>query len=287
MSNAAITWSYRQHTGSASTKAVLVALADLARDESDLKAFPCLKEICERTELNRKTVINALDALVKGGFVTDSGERKGKTGQIRVFQFTLDKSPKNGTIKESHFFPTTVPETDGKSPTFSSKSPKNGTRIPYIPILTQREPMTPESSLSPKLTGLHEHYCELTGFRIRQSVGELNRSHSWYLFNQYGFTDDDLVAVVRYLQRKIKDGSRNAGALKFDNLIVQLDRFEEDLGLARAEERNRKPAPTPRERVLEQARPTVVPMTPKDAQITAKPVGELIANLKRAAGMNT
>jgi hypothetical protein len=47
-----------------------------------------------------------------------------------------------------------------------------------------------------------------------------------------GYTPQDVRTVIRYLQREIRAGRRNVGALKLSNLL-QLDRFEEDLQISR------------------------------------------------------
>ena len=52
----------------------------------------------------------------------------------------------------------------------------------------------------------------------------------------------DLRRVVTYLQREIREGRRNVGALKLSNLL-QLDRFEEDLHIRRV--RLEAPPPPP------------------------------------------
>ena len=44
----------------------------------------------------------------------------------------------------------------------------------------------------------------------------------------------DLQRVIRYLQREIREGRRNVGALKLSNLL-QVDRFEEDLNISRVQ----------------------------------------------------
>lgn len=47
-----------------------------------------------------------------------------------------------------------------------------------------------------------------------------------------GFAPQELWHVVRYLQKEVRAGRRNVGALKLSNLL-QLDRFEEDLNISR------------------------------------------------------
>lgn len=44
----------------------------------------------------------------------------------------------------------------------------------------------------------------------------------------------DLLRVIRYLQRGIRENRRTVGALKLSNLL-QIDRFEEDLNISRAQ----------------------------------------------------
>jgi hypothetical protein len=56
----------------------------------------------------------------------------------------------------------------------------------------------------------------------------------YYEFFRAGFTQADLERVIRYLQREIREGRRNVGALKLSNLL-QLDRFEEDLHISRVQ----------------------------------------------------
>lgn len=75
----------------------------------------------------------------------------------------------------------------------------------------------------------HACYCRLTGQRVSL---RFDRERLWYDFFHAGFDQADLQRVIRYLQREIREGRRNVGALKLSNLL-QLDRFEEDLNISR------------------------------------------------------
>lgn len=75
----------------------------------------------------------------------------------------------------------------------------------------------------------HACYCRLTGQRVSL---RFDRERLWYEFFHAGFDEADLQRVIRYLQREIREGRRNIGALKLSNLL-QLDRFEEDLNISR------------------------------------------------------
>ena len=90
----------------------------------------------------------------------------------------------------------------------------------------------------------HALYCQLTGQRV--SLG-FDRERLWYELFRAGFNEADLQRVIRYLQREIREGRRNVGALKLSNLL-QIDRFEEDLNISRVQlytPKPAKPAPPP------------------------------------------
>ena len=77
----------------------------------------------------------------------------------------------------------------------------------------------------------HALYCRLTGQRVSL---RFDRERLWYELFHAGFDEADLERVIRYLQREIREGCRNVGALKLSNLL-QLDRFEEDLNISRVQ----------------------------------------------------
>lgn len=77
----------------------------------------------------------------------------------------------------------------------------------------------------------HALYCQLTGQRMSL---RFDRERLWYELFHAGFTEADLQKVIRYLQREIREGRRNVGALKLSNLL-QIDRFEEDLNISRVQ----------------------------------------------------
>jgi hypothetical protein len=89
----------------------------------------------------------------------------------------------------------------------------------------------------------HALYCRLTGQRVSL---RFDRERLWYELFQAGFTEADLQRVIGYLQREIREGRRNVGALKLSN-VLQLDRFEEDLNISRVRLYAPKPSnPAPR-----------------------------------------
>ena len=84
----------------------------------------------------------------------------------------------------------------------------------------------------------HRLYCSLTGQQLGLGY---DRERMWFELLRAGHTTDELRHLVVYLQREIRAGRRNVGALKLSNLL-QPDRFEEDLAISRVA--LRAPAPT-------------------------------------------
>ena len=94
-----------------------------------------------------------------------------------------------------------------------------------------------------EIAAAHQLYCQLTGQSLRLGF---DRERQWYEWLRVGFTLADLRRVIAYLQREIREGRRNVGALKLSNLL-QPDRFEEDLNIrhVRLEPPPRPPAHAP------------------------------------------
>lgn len=90
--------------------------------------------------------------------------------------------------------------------------------------------MSDPTTTVPDIEALHRTYCAASGMEIR---ADYMRIRGWHDFLKAGFTRADLVLVIAYLKKEIPKGSRNPGALKFSNLVLQLDHFEEDLALAK------------------------------------------------------
>ena len=84
-------------------------------------------------------------------------------------------------------------------------------------------------SMAAQIQELHQTYCRLTGQNLSL---RFDRERLWYEFLRAGFKETDLLQVVAYLQKEIRQTRRNVGALKLSNLL-QLDRFEEDLNISR------------------------------------------------------
>jgi hypothetical protein len=90
-------------------------------------------------------------------------------------------------------------------------------------------PAASPTDAAARIQAVHQLYTQLTG----QSLSlRYDRERLWWDLLHIGYTPQDVRTVIRYLQREIRAGRRNVGALKLSNLL-QLDRFEEDLQISR------------------------------------------------------
>jgi len=120
----------------------------------------------------------------------------------------------------------------------------------------------------------HALYCRLTGQRVSL---RFDRERLWYELFQAGFTEADLQRVIGYLQREIREGRRNVGALKLSNLL-QIDRFEEDLNISRV----RLYAP----KAIKSTAPTPAPsLTPEQAEAARQQALQSLAKFRAEHGM--
>lgn len=134
MSTIGLEWAYSVKTGSSTRKQILVALARWANE--DCYAYRSIAFLERETELNRKTIFQALKKLQEDGFIDATGRMFGATG--RTPEYFLPKlmeflerieaglnGTKNGTVNKNStengtvIVPKTVP----------LNSTKNGTHI--------------------------------------------------------------------------------------------------------------------------------------------------------------
>jgi len=124
----------------------------------------------------------------------------------------------------------------------------------------------------------HALYCRLTGQRVSL---RFDRERLWYELFQAGFNEADLQRVIRYLQREIREGRRNVGALKLSNLL-QLDRFEEDLNISRV-----RLYPPKAPAIAPEAPSTAAPPTPnsqEEDQAARQRASQILARFRAEQG---
>lgn len=140
MSWPALGWASKQRPSRSADKIVLIALADRHNEENDL-AWPSLAWLGDFCCLDRKTVIAALDRLEAAGYIADSGQRTGRTGQVKAYTLAI-----NGPE-------ITVPKTEPlNSPVFPKKQSQKRDTEPST------EPSTPDiaNAISPPVLKLVE-----------------------------------------------------------------------------------------------------------------------------------
>lgn len=93
MSSEALAWVFKQNIPSASVKLTLIGLCECANFKTG-RCFPSIDHLEEITSQNRKTIIGNIAKLMAAGVVEDTGERVGKTRQIKVLRINTETVPK-------------------------------------------------------------------------------------------------------------------------------------------------------------------------------------------------
>jgi hypothetical protein len=154
----AIRWALAQPVTKSSAKFVLVAMADCvhADDGPDMVCWPSYRALATRTSQDVKTVEVSVHRLRDWGFIADTGERKGDTGQVVVYRLNNTNSGVVTPILQPAAPPPAAPlptaapfiktsesggvDTAGKTPVFPSKTPVFPAKGPQIP--GERTPKT-------------------------------------------------------------------------------------------------------------------------------------------------
>ena len=98
-----------------------------------------------------------------------------------------------------------------------------------------------------RIVELHRAYVNLTGLDVALNM---DRERTWFDWLNYRrdepFTAADLKLVIDFLRRGIREEKRNAGCLRFRNLVGMPDDFDEERAAARkAAHTATKPRPPP------------------------------------------
>lgn len=208
MSIEAVTWAFKQDIRPSATKFVLVAVANCANENGI--AYPSVAYLANATCQDRKTVITAIDRLADLGFIEDTGQRTGRTKQIKVYRLrdptvpktvqlnstendtaSASSSTKNGTDPEVEtvpFFPETVPFFPGNSTVFPGKSTENGTRNRQEPL---QEPLGTETSV---VNGARRRAKKNPPFTIPEDWRPSERVYTWA--GQRGISRESVDAQI-------------------------------------------------------------------------------------------
>lgn len=128
-------------------------------------------------------------------------------------------------------------------------------------------------------------YQKLSDRAFKASGLLTGREYAWSQFITAGYGVKDLEDVVLWIKRGILDGRRHEAALGFRRLIADLGVFEDELSTCRAERRSAKPAPSPKEQVLQHVSPVQSERKPSsDAKHVAEYVNKWLEKMREAAG---
>lgn len=169
---------FNQRISQSSAKFVLLAIANCA-DGKDFFAWPSVAYLSEMTGQDRKTVILNIKRLIEIGYLQDTGERRGSTKQVVVYQIIRD---------------VVVPETVPKKEYQKRNGSKNGT-VPNFPDKSTVFPYK-ESRFSvervPK-TG-HGTIKETSG-NHQETINNLINAPPEKISNRSGLKPEDLIAL--------------------------------------------------------------------------------------------
>lgn len=151
MSRAATDWAWNLEL-SAAPKLLMLSLADRA-DEMHC-CYPSIQRLVKDTGMDRKTIGKWINQMMEDGLISDTGERKGRTKQIRVLQLNIGieqaqkrNSPKNGTCtKNGH---ETIPNLDAK------RSQKRDIESVNEPV---NEPLNTQAAKAACAIGVNNHH---------------------------------------------------------------------------------------------------------------------------------
>lgn len=191
MSLEAMQWAFRQTVGRSSDKLILLSLADISGNEH--LAWPSHQRLERDTELNRKTIKDSLKRLSEAGFIRDTGERRGATRKVVVYQLSVGcdvNKAENGPIKQAqnrtHSEEVMGPKTD-------SNGPKNGhkwaqKRAPEPIKEPTKEPKINNIGLEHRVL---DHLNRITGRSFKHLEATLKTIRS--LFKNYQLSEINLV----------------------------------------------------------------------------------------------
>ncbi|GGJ39636.1 hypothetical protein CDQ92_13235 [Sphingopyxis bauzanensis] len=100
MSSEALAWAFKVNVKPSAVKFTLIALCECANYKTG-KIFPSIEHLSEITGQDRKTIIANVAKLEAMGLIRDTGERGGRTKQIKVYEAAVGSGPR--IVGDSHY----------------------------------------------------------------------------------------------------------------------------------------------------------------------------------------
>lgn len=158
MSWQALAWAAKQRVARAADKLILIAYAERCNDETGC-AYPSLAWLEEFSSLDRKTVVESIKRLCSAKLIEDTGERAGRTKQVKIYRVLFGTVPKTepSQKRNSSVFP--VKQSQKRNPE-PSREP-----IPQEALLLSGDSADASVDTSPPLKPEHvvEAWNEMAG----------------------------------------------------------------------------------------------------------------------------
>ncbi|HER1245381.1 TPA: helix-turn-helix domain-containing protein [Salmonella enterica subsp. salamae serovar 48:z:e,n,x,z15] len=175
MSRAATDWAWSLEL-KASQKLLMLSLADRA-DESHC-CYPSIQRLVKDTGMDKKTISKWVGQMIDDGLITDTGERKGKTKQVRVLRLNIDgkeNQKRNDTENGKHpnFGQESIPNLDFKA---SQKRVTESVIEPVKePLERKRKPSSMPEGFSPSAS--HQKMAEEFGISLQDEFDKFTDHH--------------------------------------------------------------------------------------------------------------
>lgn len=199
-------------------KLVLLSLADRASE--DHCAYPSVARLVEDTEMDRKTVLKIIDELIEDGLIKDTGERKGRTKQVKVYQLlgvtgretvpiTVQLNDENEELKNTN---------NGTVSGVKESQQRNSTNIGTVPT----NPLN-----SPNNSVKESQRWDTESFK--ESINESKNKNGWLCFNKLRLELDqadpsvipkDIIEASWFEREKKTFELFNAGNNLCDDLMI-------------------------------------------------------------------
>lgn len=188
MSFDALSWAAKRQCGSSGAKLVLLGLAECA-SRKDALAYPSIAELIEFSSLNRKSIIANLGKLEQLGLIQATGDKVGRTKQIKVYRLCLETVPKT---EQSQIRNSTV---------ISTKSPKNGTRNKSEQVSSEPKGSSPRANFPAPQDVPDQVWLDFMQSPKRRKAGMSATAYSGICNNLYhlaehGFPPGEMIALA-------------------------------------------------------------------------------------------
>lgn len=193
MSSEALAWAFKINVKPSALKFTLVALCECANFKTG-HIYPSIAHLEEITGQDRKTLIANIAKLEELGLIVDTGERAGKTGQIKVYRATTETVPKTEQFQKRNS--TTFP------PKQSQKRYTEPSREPSTPSIPNGIDCPPCGEPALKPDHISEEWNTLAAKIGKPCVRDLTPERRQLLkarIAQYGM--DDFLTVFGKIER--------------------------------------------------------------------------------------